>query len=103
MKRSKKIVTIHDLPYHLSHSTFGDSIKAWRQCDEMSIRAMARRLGMSAASLDDIERGRRLPSPERAAKIAKRLGHPIETWVELALQDQLEKGKLKLKVSVRAA
>lgn len=74
MKRSKKIVTIHDLPYHLSHSTFGDSIKAWRQCDEMSIRAMA-----------------------------KRLGHPIETWVELALQDHLEKGKLKLKVSVTAA
>ncbi len=98
-----KIVTINDLPHHLAHSTFGDSIKAWRICDEMSIRAMAKRLGMSPASLDDIERGRRLPSPERAAKIARKLGHPIETWVELAIQDILERDKLKLKVTVTAA
>ena len=98
-----RIATIQDLEKFFPRASFGESIKAWRICDEMSIRTMAKRLGMSPASLDDLERGRRLPSPERAAKIARKLGHPIETWVELALQDLLERDKIKLTVRVSAA
>lgn len=43
---------------------------------------------------------RKIPSAKRAAKIAKQIGQPIAYWVELALQDNLKKCRLNLKVSV---
>jgi len=37
------------------------------------------------------------------AQFARKLGHPIEVFVRLALQDQVNDGGLKLKVIVQAA
>ena len=37
------------------------------------------------------------------AEFARELGHPIEVFVRLALQDQVKDGGLKLKVIVQAA
>ena len=57
-------------------------------------------LGISAQSLCDIEKERRIPSPMRAANIAKMLEEPIAFWVQLALQDTMKKEKLELRISV---
>ncbi len=43
---------------------------------------------------------RRIPSPGRAAKIARKLGEPEAFWIKLALQDLLRKEKNNLAVSV---
>jgi transcriptional regulator with XRE-family HTH domain len=80
--------------------TFAKLIESYRLADELSQKDFAKQLGISQASLCDLEKGRRIPSPERAASIAKKLNEPIEFWVELALQDQLNNAGLKLKVSV---
>lgn len=45
--------------------------------------------------------GRRIPSIERAAKIAKKLHAPVETWVALALSDMMSEAHLDLKVDVK--
>jgi transcriptional regulator with XRE-family HTH domain len=80
--------------------TFGKMIEAYRLCDELSQKDFAKFLGISQASLCDLEKGRRIPTPERAAKIAKKLKEPEAYWVRLALQDQIDLAGLNLTVSV---
>ena len=83
--------------------TLGMALESLRRGEDMSQSEFARKLGLSSQKLCDIEKGRRHVSPERAALFAKRLKHPIEIFVRLALQDQVNDGGLKLKVSVEAA
>ena len=80
--------------------TFGKLLEAYRLCEELSQKDFAADLGISAASLCDLEKGRRIPSVGRAASIAKKLKEPEGYWVQLALQDHLDNAGIKLKVSV---
>jgi len=80
--------------------TFGNAIEAKRKCEEMSQKEFAIKLGISAQSLCDIEKGRRIPSPTRAAKIARCIDEPEDYWIQLAFQDMLRKENLDYKVSV---
>lgn len=80
--------------------TFGNALASYRLGEEKSQREFAGYLGISPQSLCDIEKERRIPSPSRAAKIAKKLGEPIKFWVQLSLQDTLRKEQLDLIVSV---
>lgn len=80
--------------------TFGKLIEAYRLSEECSQKEFAKLLGISQASLCDLEKGRRIPSPGRASKIAKKLNEPEKYWIELALQDQLREAGLNFKVSV---
>ena len=84
--------------------TCGGLIEAMRQAEEMSQVDFAKKLGISKQHLCDIEKGRKFVSPERAAKFAKILGHSEKeaSWLS-ALQDIVDQGGLKLKVSVEAA
>ncbi len=82
--------------------TFGGLIEAMRQAEEMSQVKFAKKLGISKQHLCDIEKGRKFVSPERSARFAKILGHSEQSFVALALQDIVNQGGLKLKVSVEA-
>lgn len=83
--------------------TLGMALEAIRKGEEMSQGAFARKLGIPQQKLCDIEKGRRNVSPKRAAQFAKKLGHPADVFIELALQDQVNQDGLKFKVSVKAA
>jgi transcriptional regulator with XRE-family HTH domain len=83
--------------------TLGMALESLRKGEDMSQSEFAKKLGLSSQKLCDIEKGRRHVSPERAAMFAKKLKHPVEVFVRLALQDQVNDGGLKLKVSVEAA
>lgn len=50
---------------------------------------LAKKLGLSQASLCDLESGRRIPSPRRAAALARKLGLPEPTFIGLALEHVL--------------
>ena len=78
------------------------ALSSYRTGEEKSQGAFADFLGISPQSLCDIEKERRIPSPSRAAKIARKLGEPESFWVQLALQDLLRKENLNLVVSIRA-
>jgi plasmid maintenance system antidote protein VapI len=69
----------------------------------MSRAQFARQLGVSQSHLTDIEEQRKAVSPERAAKFAKVLGYSAEQFVKLALQAEIDRAGLKLRVDVRAA
>jgi DNA-binding XRE family transcriptional regulator len=83
--------------------TFGMAVESLRARDELSQTTFAKKLGVSRQYLCDVEKGRRLVSPEQAARFAKVFGHPTEVLVQLALQDAVREGGLKLRVKVEAA
>ena len=83
--------------------TLGASLEAIRTTVSLSQSDFAKKLGISRANLCDLEKGRRFVSADKAAEFARRLGHPIATFVRLALQDQIRRAGLKLKIEVKAA
>ena len=82
--------------------TFAEMLHGFRLADGASQVDFAKRLGISPANLCDLEKGRKLPSALRAAAIAKKLGLPEVLLIQIALQDELRKQKIKYKVSVAA-
>ena len=98
---TKKRLTLKDLKEIIGEElTFGNSLRAERESREMSRKAFGELLGISVQSLYDLEHGRKIPSPERAAKIATLLEFNIAPWVQLALKDELRSKNLKLDISV---
>lgn len=83
--------------------SFARIVESTRMTEEVSMVEFARRLGISVSHLNDIEKGRKFVSAERAAHFAKVLGYSEEQYIRLALQDQLTRSKLKYVVSVEAA
>ncbi len=80
--------------------SFAELISIQREDEGLTQVEMAKKLGISKQKLCDFEKGRRIPSAKTAADWAKKLKHPQEVWVQVVLQDQLRKDKLKFKVSV---
>ncbi len=83
--------------------TFGGFLEAVRLGEELTQPAFAERLGISKSHLNDIEKGRKAVSPDRAARFAKILGYSQARLVRLALQDLVDRSRLKLHVDVKAA
>lgn len=97
---TKKIYGVKELDRDYGPFSFARMLEAYRLSSEASQKDFAKLLGISPASLCDLEKGRRVPTPDRAVKIAKKLKEPPAFWVRLALQDQLDLAGIKLKVSV---
>jgi len=83
--------------------TLGGLLESIRLSEEMSQAVFAKKLGISASHLCDIEKGRKVVSPERAARFAKVLGRSQQQFVRLALQELVTEAGLKMKVDVAAA
>ena len=83
--------------------TLSKLIEAIRLGEEVSQAEFAKRLKISRSHLNDIEKGNKAVSPERAARFAHALGHSEERFVELALQSLVDQAGLKLKVAVDVA
>jgi len=101
MNIKKKTFGVKEFEKKFGKLTFASLLESHRLCEELSQKDFARILGISASSLCDLEKGRKIPTPIRAFKIASLLGVSKRLWVEIALQDQLKKEGLDdLKVSV---
>jgi antitoxin HigA-1 len=81
----------------------GKALEAIRLGEEESLAAFAKKLGVSRAHLCDIEKGRKIVSPARAARFAQLLGYGERQFVRLALQDELAQAGLRFKVDLEAA
>ncbi|PWU18664.1 MAG: XRE family transcriptional regulator [Bdellovibrio sp.] len=80
--------------------TFGRLLKSHREGEELSQVVMAEKLGLSKQSLNDLEHGRKIPSIGRAVQIAKKIGLMEDLIVQLVLQDQVDREKIHVKVTV---
>ena len=103
MSTNKKIYGLEEFENEYGRLTFGGLLESQRLCAEISQKKFAKLLKMSPSSLCDLEKGRRLPSLKRARKIAKILKHSEIVFVEVAIQDHLEREGLgNFKVSLAA-
>ncbi|MBI2603238.1 MAG: helix-turn-helix domain-containing protein [Deltaproteobacteria bacterium] len=101
MSTKEKYYNLKQLEKRVGPLTFAEFIRSWRLSEEMSQRDFADLIGISPANLCDIERGRKGVSPQKAAAIAKAIGYPRATLVEIAINDLLKEASLKLKVTVK--
>lgn len=83
--------------------TLGLAIESLRRGEALCQEACAKRLRISKSHLCDVEKGRKLVSPERAAKWARLLGYPESVLVQLALQAELDAAGLRYTVAIEAA
>lgn len=83
--------------------SLGGTLESIRFSEEISQVMFSKKLGISQAHLSQIEKGVKSVSPERAKKFAKILGYSEVTFVELALQDQLKRAGIKMKIHLEAA
>lgn len=83
--------------------TLGALVEAIRRGEGETQTEFAAKLGITKSHLCDIEKGRKLVSPERAARFAAELGYSSEQFVRLALQDVVDRAGLRYKVDVTAA
>lgn len=83
--------------------SFGRMIESIRRADEVTQAELARRMKISRAHLCDIEKGRRPVHPERAAAFAQVLGYSVNQFVAVAVEDELRKAGLKVRVRLDAA
>jgi transcriptional regulator with XRE-family HTH domain len=80
--------------------TLNSLIESLRLSEEESQASFARRLKISPSHLCDIEKGRKLISPGRAARFARILGYSEEQFVRLSLQAIVDQAGLKYEVKV---
>ena len=83
--------------------TLGKYINSIRLGEEETLEAFSKKLGISKAHLCDVEKDRRVVSIERAARWAKLLGYPVDQFVQLAVQAEVNAAGLKMRISVEAA
>jgi len=102
MSTEKKNVPYSDeLRKKYGRVTFGRFLISWREAEEMTQVQFAKKLSISAANLCDLEQGRRLPSPDRARKIARKLGLPEKGIIALAMEDILFREGMKYQVELK--
>lgn len=95
--------SIKDLEKRFGVMTVGLFIKAFREAEGSSQIEFASKLALSRGNLCDIEKGRKLISPHRAAQISKKMGVTPEILLKLSIQDSLREAKLKYTVELTAA
>lgn len=83
--------------------TFANLIYAIRMGENLSQAEFGISLGVSKQYICDIEHGRRSVSIPVAGEWAKKLGYSAEQFVRLAIQDVLDKSRLKFKVYLKKA
>lgn len=97
---AKKNTTTRDIENLYGPLTFGNLLEAHREGDELSQVEMAKKIKLSKNALNDIESGRKIPSISKAVALAKKVGILPELAVELVIQDQLDREKLKMTVKI---
>ena len=83
--------------------TLGNLMESIRLGEDESQVDFAKKLKISRSHLCDIEKGRKSVSAAKAAEYAKTLGYSREQFVRLALQDEIDRCGLKMRVSVEVA
>jgi len=101
MNTKKKTFGLNDLEKKHGALTLGRFISSWRISEELSQKEFAKKIGISAANLCDIEKGRKGVSIFRATEIAKKIGYSPTVLVQLALQEQINSSGLDFSVEVR--
>jgi plasmid maintenance system antidote protein VapI len=80
--------------------TVADMLESIRLCDlEISATEMAKKLEMSRQQYNGIVNGNIPVSVGKAAEYARKLGHPEEVFIKVAIDELLKRNELSYKVT----
>jgi transcriptional regulator with XRE-family HTH domain len=82
--------------------SFGSMMKAFRAREELTQEELAKKLGVTKSYISNIENNREVITVEQAIKFSKKLKEPASLWVEIALQDILNRAGFNAKVKLVA-
>ena len=74
-----------------SAMTVGKALRAYRTRNDLNQNKMAILLGISQNYFSDLENGRRVVSPETAAKYAEKMDEPVEYFMQLAIENLIRR------------
>ena len=74
----------------MNKPTFGGRLRQLREEKSISLRELAKKIGVSAPFLSDIELGRRLPAAEKLELLAKELQVSIDEFTALDFRNEAE-------------
>ena len=74
----------------MNTTAFGSNLRQIREEKNISLRELAKKIGVSGAFLSDIELGRRFPSLDKIELIAKEIGIPAEQLKQFDFRDEAE-------------
>ena len=97
---STKHIYLEDLEKEYGPLTFCSLLRSHRLGEELTQTQMAKILRISKQSLNDLEKGRKIPSIRRTIQIAKKIGISEKLAIQLVLQSQLGKENLKYKILI---
>ena len=81
--------------------TFAKLLHTYRITEDLTQDELGVKLGgLSRGVICDYEKGRRIPSPEKAAEIANALEEIKHYWVQVAMQDYLREHDLDYQVKL---
>lgn len=72
------------------NETFGAFLRRVREQKHISLRELAKKIGVSGAFLSDIELGRRFPSADKIELLAKEIDVPLEELQGYDFRDEAE-------------
>jgi len=74
----------------MNNTAFGSYLRQIREAKNISLRELAKKIGVSGAFLSDIELGRRFPSPDKIELLAKEIGIPVEELQKYDFRNEAE-------------
>lgn len=83
--------------------TLGSMIVSLRQCDGITQKDLAAKLGVSKQFLSNVENNRKSVGIKFVRKVAEALSYPVEPFLELLVRDQIAKEGLQVEVSIKAS
>ena len=101
MSIKTKKMDLTALEKRLGPMTVGGFLRSWRLSEEHTQQEFAELIGMSAANLCDIEKGRKGISVEKAAKIAEAIDYSPTVLIKLTLKKQLQDAGLEYNIEVK--
>jgi transcriptional regulator with XRE-family HTH domain len=74
----------------MNTTSFGSKLREEREKKSISLRELAKKIGVSGAFLSDIELGRRFPSQDKVELLAKEIGIPVEELSRYDFRDEAD-------------
>lgn len=74
----------------MNTTAFGSFLRQIREEKNISLRELAKKIGVSGAFLSDIELGRRFPAADKIELLAQEIGIPIEELQKYDFRNEAE-------------
>ncbi len=101
--KKKKLIAEQQLEKILGEKfSFAMMMRAYRTREDLTQEELSKKIKVPKSYISNLENKRDFVTVDQAKKIAKILKEPVELWVEVALQDMLDRAGINAIVKLVA-